>query len=391
MGDQEHSSRYLYLIGVLKSRNKIVGYRLLQLKDKKYFDVNPQTVQQILQVNSNAVANLELVNGEIVGSQGSIDRYTAIRETRVSDRQIVIIKKVVINDDKPVGYLVTDYRYSALKFLTTDEIISICEPQGSNKIANGKIVENSEGTKFISAIQGNYDTMTISAELYAKTMRNRADQSNKPIVKAKKPVVDVKKPAEVEQRKVLEPKEQENKAMEKELNAQEIIKVTTDDFEYAYGYEVDDDGKWVKSGLPGYGVKFIGTDTYLAQPQTEIDGKPIVSLRNTFRDSKHIAIDLRGFGSLDAVKHFQNMCHGVKLSWVFLNSNVKLDDNGFKEMFNSQDVQIVSEPSQNLGEIADKFKIRTVRFKKMSMNSWFEDAVKASSCGKGMAVVLCGA
>lgn len=388
MGDQEHNSRYLYLIGVLKSRNKVVGYRLLQLKDKKYFDVKPQAVQQILQVNSNAIANLALVNGEIVGSQGSIDRYTAIRETRVSDRQLVIIKRVIVNDDKLAGYLVTDYRYSALKLLTTDEIIKICETQGNSKIANGKIVENSEGTKFISAIQGNYDTVTISAERYAKMVENKA---NKPVIEVKKPVIEVKKPAEIEQKKVLEPKEQENKAMEKELATNEITKITTEDFEYAYGYEVDDNGNWVKSGLSGYGAKFIGADTYLAQPQTEIEGKPIVSLRNTFRDSKHIAIDLREFGSLDAVKHCQNMCHGAKLSWVFLNSNAKLDESKFKEIFSGQDVQIVQETSQNLGELADRFKVRTVRFKKMSMNSWFEDAVKASSCGKGMAVVLCGA
>lgn len=387
-----------YLIGLLKKRTTTIGYRIMQLKDKKYVDLRPDAVKNMLLKYPDAMANIGLDNGEIVGTQGTLERYAVIRETRVDNRQLVIIKKVELENGDLAGYIVTDYRLQAFKFETPENIIAACINPLRLRLANGKIIENQNGTKFISPIQGNYAVITISQDKYISLIKQVKPVENREI---KKPVENREIAAVKDQSKLKElslninnikegQQVMENKIKEKEAQANDVKRVTIDDFEYVLGYELDANGKWVKSGLNGYGIKFIGEDSYLLKPCAQIDGIKVVSIANAFKNVRHAQIDLRDF-DIEDILHCDGAFVGSKESWTFLAKDVRLDSDRFKRIFKGSDTTIVSECGQCLEDIAKTFGLKTVKFNKTSVDSWFEDAVKARSSGKGMAVVLCGA
>lgn len=378
-----------YLIGLLKKRTTTIGYRIMQLKDKKYVDLRPDAVKNMLLKYPDAMANIRLDNEEIVGTQGTLERYAVIRETRVDNRQLVIIKKVELENGELAGYIVTDYRLQAFKFETPENIIAACINPLRLRLANGKIIENQNGTKFISPIQGNYAVITISQDKYnslvkqVKPVENREIAAVKDQSKLKELSLNINNIKEGQQ-------VMENKIKEKEAQANDVKRVTIDDFEYVLGYELDANGKWVKSGLNGYGIKFIGEDSYLLKPCAQIDGIKVVSIANAFKNVRHAQIDLRDF-DIEDILHCDGAFVGSKESWTFLAKDVHLDSDRFKRIFKGSDTTIVSECGQCLEDIAKTFGLKTVKFNKTSVDSWFEDAVKARSSGKGMAVVLCGA
>lgn len=388
-----------YLIGLLKKRTTTIGYRIMQLKDKKYVDLRPDAVKNMLLKYPDAMANIGLDNGEIVGTQGTLERYAVIRETRVDNRQLVIIKKVELENGDLAGYIVTDYRLQAFKFETPENIIAACINPLRLRLANGKIIENQNGTKFISPIQGSYAVITVSQDKYNSLIKQVKPVENREI---KKPVENREIDAAIKNQNKLKElsininniKEgqqiMENKIKEKEAQANDVKRVTIDDFEYVLGYELDANGKWVKSGLNGYGIKFIGEDSYLLKPCAQIDGIKVVSIANAFKNAKHVQIDLRDF-DIDDILHSDGAFVGSKESWTFLATDAHLDSDRFKRIFKGSDTTIVSECGQCLEDIAKTFGLKTVKFNKTSVDSWFEDAVKARSSGKGMAVVLCGA
>ena len=388
-----------YLIGLLKKRTTTIGYRIMQLKDKKYVDLRPDAVKNMLLKYPDAMANIGLDNGEIVGTQGTLERYAVIRETRVDNRQLIIIKKVELENGDLAGYIVTDYRLQAFKFETPENIIAACINPLRLRLANGKIIENQNGTKFISPIQGNYAVITISQDKYNGLVKQVKPVENREI---KKPVENREidavaksqsklKELSINTNNIKEGQQvMENKIKEKEAQANDVKRVTIDDFEYVLGYELDANGKWVKSGLNGYGIKFIGEDSYLLKPCAQIEGIKVVSIANAFKNVRHAQIDLRDF-DIDDILHCDGAFLGSKESWTFLAKDVHLDSDRFKRIFKGSDTTIVSECGQCLENIAKTFGLKTVRFNKTSVDGWFEDAVKARSSGKGMAVVLCGA
>lgn len=388
-----------YLIGLLKKRTTTIGYRIMQLKDKKYVDLRPDAVKNMLLKYPDAMANIGLDNGEIVGTQGTLERYAVIRETRVDNRQLIIIKKVELENGDLAGYIVTDYRLQAFKFETPENIIAACINPLRLRLANGKIIENQNGTKFISPIQGNYAVITISQNKYNSLVKQVKPVENREI---KKPVENRKidtvtksqsklKELSINTNNIKEGQQvMENKIKEKEAQTNDVKRVTIDDFEYVLGYELDANGKWVKSGLNGYGIKFIGEDSYLLKPCTQVDGIKVVSIANAFKNVRHAQIDLRDF-DIDDILHCDGAFVGSKESWTFLAKDIHLDSDRFKRIFKGSDTTIVSECGQCLEDIAKTFGLKTVKFNKTSVDGWFEDAIKARSSGKGMAVVLCGA
>lgn len=289
-----------YLIGLLKKRTTTMGYRIMQLKDKKYVDLRPDAVKNMLLKYPDAMANIGLDNGEIVGTQGTLERYAVIRETRVDNRQLVIIKKVELENGDLAGYIVTDYRLQAFKFETPENIIAACINPLRLRLANGKIIENQNGTRFISPIQGNYAVITISQDKYNSLVKQVKPVENREI---KKPVENreiaavAKSQSKLKElsvntnnikegQQVMENKIKEKEAQAKEDQANDVKRVTIDDFEYVLGYELDANGKWVKSGLNGYGIKFIGEDSYLLKPCAQVDGIKVVSIANAFKKCK---------------------------------------------------------------------------------------------------------
>ena len=148
----------LTMIAVIKSNNNIVGYRLLD-DEGQVLNVSAQGVKNDIIRNPDNFANLRVIDGDILGSNGVIDRYTAIdmvTENPLNKESRVIIKRVVDDMDTTRGYIISDYKGETKKYRTED-VIAVCKENG---IANGRIILN-EDVEYISAIKGEFRTFVI--------------------------------------------------------------------------------------------------------------------------------------------------------------------------------------------------------------------------------------
>ena len=75
----------LFMIAVIKQNKQIIGYRLLDVDEKpaKHMDVPVANALQVLKSGAATVNNIEVQGDSIVGTNGSIERYTEIN-TRLS-------------------------------------------------------------------------------------------------------------------------------------------------------------------------------------------------------------------------------------------------------------------------------------------------------------------
>ena len=141
----------LFMIAVIKQNKQIIGYRLLDVDEKpaKNMDVPVANALQVLKSGAATVNNIEVQGDSIVGTNGSIERYTEINTSGA-----VISKDcplVVINQIGEVGYTVADYLGRVKKARNID-VVSYAKKHG---IANGKLVMR-DNIEFISSIAGEY-------------------------------------------------------------------------------------------------------------------------------------------------------------------------------------------------------------------------------------------
>jgi len=141
----------LFMIAVIKDGKDIVGARLLNSTNG---DVRDATINSLLAWlrNGGKIANLELKYGELVGTNGSIDRYTTIDVTK---EQIDKSSLVILNRIGDEGFTVADYT-GKIKKLTKTKLLEILTKQPLISLANGKIVNGN-----ISAIRGEYEMLEI--------------------------------------------------------------------------------------------------------------------------------------------------------------------------------------------------------------------------------------
>ena len=147
----------LYLIGVLKQRKSTIGYRLLDLEfkdpSKKVLDIKADTLQRYIKDGRLQVKGLQFDGTQLVGDNGTVDRYTVIKmpsRDAVQPQAAVVLKQV--GDSK---YRISDFNGNIITVKSEDFINKL--ETGSLSIANGKVVNRQNGTKFISAIYGQYD------------------------------------------------------------------------------------------------------------------------------------------------------------------------------------------------------------------------------------------
>ncbi|MEM4386043.1 MAG: hypothetical protein QXD03_05815, partial [Candidatus Anstonellales archaeon] len=136
------------------NKNDVLGFRVFDVVDNKYKDVAYKALLGAMQKNLIQIGNLGLVDGKIVGTNGSIDRYSKI------DIQGKLVSKnaplVIINQIGDVGYTVVDYKGNVKKVKIAD-VVNYAKQYG---IANGKVVMR-EGVDFISSINGSYEVISI--------------------------------------------------------------------------------------------------------------------------------------------------------------------------------------------------------------------------------------
>ena len=145
----------IYVIAALY-KNKLgkrIGYRILDSLSGDKRDVPYDNLYNVVASNRVKIMNIGIENGELVGTNGSLDRYSKVLlpSNTVFDEKsntIVILKKLW-----DFGFRIANYDG---KIVDVDEkkAIDISEVFG---IANGKVVTRDDGTKFISAISGVYE------------------------------------------------------------------------------------------------------------------------------------------------------------------------------------------------------------------------------------------
>lgn len=128
----------------------VIGYRLLDTDSKDIMNVPINSLIQNLSNHRAKVDNVEVVNGNLKGTNGSLDRYPkAIFNGSLIDpnkKPLIILNRV--GDSK---YTVCDYA-GAIKILNELDVKNYASKYG---IANGKLVPNGNDA-IISAISGTY-------------------------------------------------------------------------------------------------------------------------------------------------------------------------------------------------------------------------------------------
>ena len=138
----------IFMIGAISyTKNNIEGYRLLDFETGQVKDVAVKALFNAIK-NGLKIENLSATDRELVGTNGAISRYPLIINGIPYKKSPLIILKEMNNGD----YTVSDFKGEIVR-MKAEDVIRYSEAEG---IANGKIVER-DGTKFISAICGEYD------------------------------------------------------------------------------------------------------------------------------------------------------------------------------------------------------------------------------------------
>ena len=144
------------MIAVIQENKKIVGYRIFDIGSKKQFmDVPADNIKQVMLSGKAEVLNLGIQNDEIVGTNGSIERYPRLASGGVLVSQTSPL--MIISQLGDVGYTVVDYK-GQVKKARTGEVVEYAKQSG---IANGKVVMK-DNIEFISSITGAYPIEKIS-------------------------------------------------------------------------------------------------------------------------------------------------------------------------------------------------------------------------------------
>lgn len=167
----------IYMVGVYKKGNKIAGFRMLDPNtndtSKQIMDVEYNQVVSVLQSKKANIVNLRLENGKIKGYNGNIDRYGIIGKSQA----LVILRKAVDANDNMLGYICSDCNGN-MRLLSEKQVIDF-----ANKVAlaNGKVVTDSSGKSYVSAIEGTYQTYKRPTQTSTQTqaqVQSKSQQTN---------------------------------------------------------------------------------------------------------------------------------------------------------------------------------------------------------------------
>ena len=163
------------MVGVHKNAKGIAGFRLLSIGQNGNLQIKDVPYNMVLDTMRSGkveINNLEIENGVLKGSNGSIDRYGTVGKTQ----SLVILKEKHDKNGNFVGYFCSD-SMGHTKDISESEAISFAEKLG---IANGKVVTNEQSVKHISSIKGTYkvEVDTNSKIVPSNQQNQQQSQSN---------------------------------------------------------------------------------------------------------------------------------------------------------------------------------------------------------------------
>lgn len=152
----------IFAIAKIVDRNKPIGLRIADVESKnvQYRDVSLDSIYKVLSSGNITIENIGILDGDIVGTNGSIDRLASVTTTGelIGKAPLVIINKI-----GDVGYTIVDHK-GLLKKVREEDVVAYAKQFG---IANGKVVVKN-GLEYVSSINGEYDVQEVSASKLGK-------------------------------------------------------------------------------------------------------------------------------------------------------------------------------------------------------------------------------
>lgn len=165
------------MIGTIKktSRSKdIIGIRLANIDGDKAEckDVGIQSVIKVLS-NGAVVRNLEIVNGEVRGTEGSIDRYGSLCSSGSSNQRqpLVVLARI---GDKGYRYINIEGKIGNVR---SSDLIKYANTVG---LANAKVV-NKDGKEFIAGLNFNIPVIEQTSTQENSNNKGETDYKQKQI------------------------------------------------------------------------------------------------------------------------------------------------------------------------------------------------------------------
>lgn len=150
------------------TRTKIDGIGLVDTV-AEIFEVVPINTVIMAMKRGKKISNLGIdERGNLVGLNGSIDRYANLNEESTSIKPLVILGEIV-DKNETIGFVVSDYRGNIQK-LSYSDTVKLVSKYG---IANGKLVYTANGKVYISPIRGSYDKILVNEAREARMAKIR--------------------------------------------------------------------------------------------------------------------------------------------------------------------------------------------------------------------------
>lgn len=190
----------LYLIACFKQGGHRVGYRIFDAdytdNNKKFFDAGENTVKWLIKTKGVNINGIQLHrNGKLAGQNGQFDRYTQIEIQgtiqNITDQRVINQQAVVLNRVNQQDLRIVDFKGQVID-VAESQLINALETNRIG-IANAKLVQRDNGTKYISSIVGQFEqinkqdnySQTASVKQTERTAQEPAQESEslKPVNK----------------------------------------------------------------------------------------------------------------------------------------------------------------------------------------------------------------
>lgn len=184
-----------YLIGTIYRNKTLIGYRVYAIDQsgRKQFDMTPEVLKNAITKQPSSFKNIELVNGELKGVNGAIDRYGIIeislngKKSRVNRNTITIINEVVDKKDNRLGFYCVDTSGN-LGVVKVENVKNL----GNQPFQNARIIEKTPGNPVVAAISGGYDRIVLKdpvavAKFTGKPVQNPQKQAQGQAVTNRQP------------------------------------------------------------------------------------------------------------------------------------------------------------------------------------------------------------
>ncbi len=150
----------IYMVSRVLNEGNLIGMGLLDKDTKDFRMVPTDQIKKALSKKTVRIQNVQLVDRELKGTNGEIERYPILDVNgRLISRPIITIVTAIVNDGEVIEFDVA----------TSDGVITRA-PYGNilgcakgGGVSNAKVV-NRDGKDYLASIKGKFDTIEINTK-----------------------------------------------------------------------------------------------------------------------------------------------------------------------------------------------------------------------------------